>query len=104
MCLNTLQSHVRSLAHAFVVAVVCFCSFVVDPQWGTPDTEIKVSPAENPERLKVLPLKPEVGPNIDMRTSPTATNFFLSDYNFRSNQNIKNSKSLSGIFPCVRCG
>ena len=79
VCSNALRSHIRSLAH-FVVAVVCFCSFVVDPQWGTPDTEIKVSPAENPERLKVLPLKPEVGPNIDMRTSPTARNFFISDF------------------------
>ena len=32
----------RSLAH-FVVAVVCFGSFVVDSQWGTADAEIEVS-------------------------------------------------------------
>ena len=52
-----------------------FCSFVVDPQWDTADAEIKVSFAENPER--VLPVKPGVGQNIDMRTSSIARNFFL---------------------------
>ena len=62
-----------------VVAVVCFRSFVVDPQWGIADAEIKVSSAENPERLKVLPLKPREDQNIDMHISPTARNFFLSD-------------------------
>ena len=79
LCLTALRSHIRSLAH-FVVAVVCFCSFVVDQQWGTADAEIKVSSAETPERLKVLPLKPGEGQNIDMRTSPTARNFFISDF------------------------
>ena len=78
MC-DALRSHIRSLVH-FVVAVVCFCSFVVEPQRGTADAEIKVSPAENQERLKVLPLKPGVGKNRDMSTSPTARNFFLSDF------------------------
>ena len=63
----------------FVVAVVCFCSFVVDPQWGTVDAEIKVSSAENPERLNVLPLKPGEAQNIHMPTSPTTRTFFLSD-------------------------
>ena len=43
----------RSLVH-FVVAVVCFGSFVVDSQWGTADAEIKVSSAE---RLKMLPFE-----------------------------------------------
>ena len=57
----------------------CFCSFVVDPQWRTADAEIKVFSAENQERLKGLPLKPGESQNIDMRTSPTASNFFLSD-------------------------
>ena len=78
VCSNALRSHIRSLAH-FVVAVVCFCSFVVEPQRGTADAEIKVSSAETPESLKVLPLKPGEGQNVDMRTSPTARNFFLSD-------------------------
>ena len=50
----------------FIVAVACFCSFVVDLQWGTADAEIKVSSAENSERLKVLPLKPGEGQNIDI--------------------------------------
>ena len=63
----------------FVVAVACFCSFVVDLQWGTADAEIKVSSAENSERLKVLPLQPGEGQNRDTRTSPTAGNFFLSN-------------------------
>ena len=63
----------------FVVAVVCFCSFVIDPQWGTADTEIKVSSAENPERLKVLSLKPGEDQNVDVRTSLIARNFVLSD-------------------------
>ena len=76
LCLTALRSHIRSLAH-FVVVVVCFCSFVVDSQWGTADAEIKVSSAGNPERLKVLLLKPEEGQNTDMSTSPTARNFFL---------------------------
>ena len=67
----------RSLAH-FVVAVVCFGPLVVDLQWGTADAEIKVFSAENPERLKVLPLKPG-GQHTDMRTSPPARNFFLSN-------------------------
>ena len=45
----------------------------------TADAEIKVSSPENPDRLKVLPLKPGVGQNIDTSTSPKARNFFLSD-------------------------
>ena len=48
-------------------------------------TEIKVFSAENPERLKFLPLKPGEGHNIDMRTSPTARNFFLS-YSYTTKQ------------------
>ena len=59
----------------FVVAVVCFGSFVVDSQWGTADAEIKVSP----ESLTVLPLMPGGGRNIDMSTSSTVRNFFVSD-------------------------
>ena len=43
----------RKITLHFVVAVVSFCSFVVDPQWGIADAEIKVSSAENPERLNV---------------------------------------------------
>ena len=78
LCLSALRSHIRSLVH-FVVAVVCFGSFVVDPQWGTADAEVKVSTAENSERLKVLLSKSGEGQNIDMHTSPTARNFFLSD-------------------------
>ena len=77
-CLTVLQSLITSLVH-FVVTIVCFCSFVVDLQWNTVDAEIKVSSAENPERLKVLPLKPREDQNIDMHISPTARNFFLSD-------------------------
>ena len=42
---------------------------------GTADAEIRVSFAEKPERLKVLPLKLGESQNIDMRTSPTARNF-----------------------------
>ena len=78
LCLTALRSHIRQRVY-IVVAVVCFRSFVVDPQWGIADAEIKVSSAENPERLNVLPLKPGEGKNIDMHTSPTARNFFLSD-------------------------
>ena len=59
----------------FVVAVVCFGLLVVDWQWGTADAEIKVSP----ESLTVLPLMPGGGRNIDMSTSPTVRNFFVSD-------------------------
>ena len=30
--------HTSDHLPVFVVAVVCFCSFVADPQWGTADT------------------------------------------------------------------
>ena len=86
----------------FVVAVVCFCSFVVDPQWGTADAEIKVSSAENPERLNVLPLKPGEGKNIDMHTSPTARNFFLSD-SYTTSGPIKIFFFLFFWFFCFLC-
>ena len=77
MCLNTLQSHVRSLAHAFVVAVVCFCSFALYQQQDTAKAEIFSD--ENPERLKFSPLKPGIGQNIDMHVSPITGKFLLSD-------------------------
>ena len=79
----------------FVVAVVCFCSFVVDPQWGTVDAEIKVSSAENPERLNVLPLKPGEAQNIHMPTSPTTRTFFLSGFYTIS---VPMSKSVFSFF------
>ena len=63
----------RKITLHFVVAVVSFCSFVVDPQWGIADAEIKVSSAESSEKLKALPLKPGEGQNIDISISPTAS-------------------------------
>ena len=35
----------------FVVVVVCFCTSVADPQWGTGDAEIKVFSVQNSDLL-----------------------------------------------------
>ena len=102
--LNALRQHIRPLAH-FVVAVVCFRSLVVDPQWGTADAEIKVSSAGNSKRLKVLLSKPGKDQNIDVHTSPIARNFFLSDsYTTSGPFQFIFPKPLPRFFHYVSCG
>ena len=105
--LNTMRSHMRSLAHFLLLLFFFFFfySFIVDQQWDTADAEIKAFSVENPERLKVFPLKPGVGQNIDMHASHIARNFFLSDSYMTSGPfKLFFSRPLYRFFPpCVRC-
>ena len=69
------------------------------------DAEIKVYSVENTGRLKVFPLKPGVGKNIDMHASPTTRNLFFSDSFMTSGPfRLFSSKPLQRFFPCVSCG
>ena len=76
-------------------------TWLVAPQWGAADAEIKVPPGENIElRLKVLPLKPGVDQYIAMHATFTARGFFLANSYPSSPFTCIFSKTSPDFFPC----